>query len=165
MKTKPTQWPTRNDLPLKKRNAVAILLNQQLADLIDLGLQVKQAHWNVKGPQFSSLHALFDEVAGELGTAADDVAERAVELGSLAEGTLQQVSAVTRLPAYPPALLQGRDHLESVAGGIALVAASTRSAIDAVASLGDASSADVLTEVSRSLDKLLWKVEAHLIGG
>lgn len=85
-------WNTHHDQPEHRRIAVAALLNRQLADLIDLGIQARQAHWNVKGPQFTSLHALFEELADELGELADVVAERAVMLGGVAQGTLQTVA-------------------------------------------------------------------------
>ncbi|RLS43744.1 MAG: DNA starvation/stationary phase protection protein Dps, partial [Planctomycetota bacterium] len=84
--------PTKNDIPAKKRSALCNLLNQRLSDLLDLGLQAKQAHWNVKGPQFISLHELFDSVASDVSGFVDDVAERITALGGTAEGTLQVVS-------------------------------------------------------------------------
>jgi hypothetical protein len=71
---------TRNDLREKTRGVMTDLLNQQLCDALDLGLQAKQAHWNVKGPNFIGLHELFDKVAEELEGFTDDIAERAVAL-------------------------------------------------------------------------------------
>src|SRR5712672_4062145 len=99
MKTKLHE--TRNDLQAKTRHAMIKVLNQQLADVIDLGLQTKQAHWNVKGPHFIGLHELFDKAAEELEEFTDDIAERAVELGGVAQGTIQTVSDDSRLAAYP----------------------------------------------------------------
>src|SRR5436189_3098007 len=55
-------YPTKNDLPEAARREAIGLLNQRLADCIDLQTQCKQAHWNVKGPTFIALHKLFDEV-------------------------------------------------------------------------------------------------------
>ena len=75
---------TKNDLREKTRRAMIDLLNQELADVLDLGLQAKQAHWNVKGPHFIGLHELFDKVAEELEELTDDMAERAVEVGGVA---------------------------------------------------------------------------------
>src|SRR6266700_5325946 len=92
---------TKNDLREKTRRAMVELLNQHLADVLDLGLQAKQAHWNVKGPDFIGLHELFDKVAEQLEEFTDDIAERAVELGGTALGTVQIVSKQSRLPAYP----------------------------------------------------------------
>src|SRR5687767_15754400 len=99
MKTK--LYDTKNDLPEKTRRNSVELLNQHLADALDLGLQAKQAHWNVKGPNFIALHELFDKVAEELKGFSDDIAERAVQLGGVALGTVQVVSKNTRLSAYP----------------------------------------------------------------
>src|SRR5213592_4670897 len=83
---------TKNDLREKTRRAMIDLLNQELADVLDLGLQAKQAHWNVKGPHFIGLHELFDKVAEELEEFTDSIAERAVELGG------GNVSKLKKLP-------------------------------------------------------------------
>src|SRR4029078_918960 len=92
---------TKNDLPQDRRRELANLLNQRLADMIDLHLQAKQAHWNVKGPSFIALHELFDDVAEETDGHADTVAERVTALGGEAEGSLQVVSKQSKLAAYP----------------------------------------------------------------
>src|SRR5712691_12177910 len=106
MKTK--LHPTQNDLREKTRRAAIELLNQQLADGLDLGLQAKQAHWNVKGPNFIALHELFDAVVDELFEHADDLAERAVELGGTAFGTARTAAKTSRLPEYPLDIDSGR---------------------------------------------------------
>ena len=162
---KTTLYPTKNDLPAGVRQAMIELLNQQLADVLDLGWQAKQAHWNVKGPQFFSLHALFDEVAGELDEFSDEIAERSVQLGGLAMGTLQAVVNSSRLPAYPLNASTGKDHLAALLSGVATLAASTRTAIDIAAEAKDADTADLFTGISRGLDKMLWKIEAHTQAG
>lgn len=155
-------WNTHHDQPEPRRVAIAALLNRQLADLIDLGLQARQAHWNVKGPQFTALHRLFEELAEELTEFTDVVAERAVMLGGVAQGTLQIAARDTRLPPYPLDALGGSEHLWALSGALAQVAQSTRAAIDTANAAGDAGSADVLTQLSRGLDTLLWKVEANI---
>jgi starvation-inducible DNA-binding protein len=152
---------TQNDLREKTRRAMIDLLNQQLADVLDLGLQAKQAHWNVKGPNFIGLHELFDKVAEELEEFTDDIAERAVELGGEARGTIQVVSKDSRLAAYPLDLASGKGHVAALSGALAKFGASTRAAIDTAARAGDADTADLFTGISRGLDKLLWMVEAH----
>src|SRR4030095_7579652 len=88
---------TKNDLRAKTRRAMIDLLNQELADVLDLALQAKQDHWNVKGPHFIGLHALCDKVAEELEEFTDDMAERAVEPGGVALGTIQIISKKSRL--------------------------------------------------------------------
>jgi starvation-inducible DNA-binding protein len=152
---------TRNDLHEKARRAMIELLNQQLADVLDLGLQVKQAHWNVKGPHFIGLHELFDKVAEELEEFTDDIAERAVQLGGVALGTIQVVSKQSRLTAYPLDLSAGQKHVVALASALAKFGTTTRSAIDIAADAGDADTADLFTEISRGMDKWLWFVEAH----
>ncbi|MBC8009409.1 MAG: DNA starvation/stationary phase protection protein Dps, partial [Burkholderiales bacterium] len=135
---RPLLWNTHHDQPEARRVALIALLNRQLADVIDLGLQAKQAHWNVKGPQFAALHALFDEVAEELDGFADELAERAVVLGGVARGTLQTLSRESRLPAYPADALAGGEHLWALAAALARVAKTAREAIRAADKTGDA---------------------------
>ena len=154
-------YVTKNNLPAPLREKMIQLLNQHLADIIDLGLQAKQAHWNVKGPNFIGLHELFDRVAGEVEDFADSIAERAVELGGVAKGTLQIVGKVSRLPAYRVDLATGNAHVDALSSALAAFGASARAAIDTAAQEGDADSADLFTEVSRGIDKLTWLVEAH----
>src|SRR2546427_3241006 len=160
MKTK--LIPTQNPLSEPIRRTMIDLLNQQLADVIDLGLQAKQAHWNVKGPHFIGLHELFDKVAEELEEFTDDMAERAVELGGVALGTIQIVSKKSGLFAYPLNLMSGQKHVAALSGALAKFGTTTRAAIDTAAKAGDADTADLFTEVSRGVDKLLWMVEAHV---
>jgi starvation-inducible DNA-binding protein len=154
-------WQTLNDLPERVRAEAIALLNQQLADALDLHLQAKQAHWNVKGPNFIALHELFDEVEEELEEHADDLAERAVALGGTAYGTARTAAKRSRLAEYPLEISGGKEHVAALAAALAAFGKSARAAIDAAAALGDADTADLFTEVSRGVDKLLWKVEAH----
>jgi starvation-inducible DNA-binding protein len=156
--------PTRNDLPAKTRSTMVALLNARLADLSDLQSQVKQAHWNVKGPSFIALHELFDEVAEDLGNHIDDVAERAVQLGGIALGTVRAAAEGSTLPEFPLKATAQEDHLKAVADRLAQVCKSIRKAIDAAADSDDAGTADLFTDVSRALDKHLWFVESHLEG-
>lgn len=152
---------TKNDLPEKTRRKMIDLLNQHLADALDLHLQAKQAHWNVKGPTFIALHELFDKVEEEVEEFADDIAERAVALGGVALGTARVAAKHSRLPEYPLDISEGREHVQALATALAAFGKSARAAIDTAAKAGDADTADLFTEVSRGTDKLLWFVEAH----
>ncbi len=158
MKTKPHQ--TTNDLREKTRGAMVAPLNQQLADVLDLGLQARQAHWNVKGPQFIALHELFDKIAEELEEFSNDIAERAVALGGIAFGTVQYVARNSRLSAYPPGITSGFEHVSALADALAGFGKTTRAAMNAATRAGDAGTADLFTGVSPGVDKLLWFVEA-----
>lgn len=157
-------FKTRHDLNQKVRGHVVALVNQQLADTFDLLSQVKQAHWNVKGPNFIALHELFDSFAGHLTSAVDDIAERATALGGVALGTARLAAKHSRLPEYPLEAVNGEAHLNALAERFAALAASTRSAIDQAAKLDDADTADLFTGISRQLDKDLWFIESHLQG-
>jgi starvation-inducible DNA-binding protein len=157
-----TMHNTRIDLSLKTRARVVDLLNARLADTLDLQMQAKQAHWNVKGPNFIGLHELFDKLAEELEGNVDDIAERIVALGGIAHGTVQAVAAQSRLDPYPPDIADGRAHLDALAAAYAKVAKSVRKAIDEADKAKDADTADLFTGVSRGLDKNLWLLEAHL---
>jgi starvation-inducible DNA-binding protein len=155
-------FPTRNDLSESTRLEVVALLNASLADAIDLTLQTKQAHWNVKGPQFLQLHELFDKTYEAATDWVDLLAERAVQLGGVAEGTLRAVGKRTRLSEYPVDLAEGRAHLEKLSDSVAAFARSVREAIRTADRAGDDGTADLFTEISRGADERLWFLESHL---
>ena len=158
----PVLFSTRNSLQLEARAQAVPLLNQRLADAIDLEAQCRQAHWNVKGANFMALHDLFAEVHAAVDAYIDVIAERVVQLGGVAEGTVGIVAKRTTMPDYSLALSSGADHVAAVADGLAAFGRSTRVATEEMNALEDAGSADILTEISRGIDKWLWHVEAHL---
>jgi starvation-inducible DNA-binding protein len=155
-------FETKNDLSPAIRSKTIELLNARLADAIDLMMQVKQAHWNVKGPNFIALHELFDKVHGDVGDYVDDLAERAVQLGGVAEGTVRISSKRSVLREYPNSAVDGRSHVDAVSSVLAAFGKSVRMAIDQANELRDFDTADLFTEISRGVDKSLWFVEAHL---
>jgi starvation-inducible DNA-binding protein len=143
-------YETENDIPKAARSELNALINQRLADVIDLQMQLKQAHWNIKGPHFIGLHELFDKIA-----------ERAVQLGGIAQGTVRVAAARSRLEEYPLTIADGSAHVEAVAKALSTFGRETRVSIDEASALDDADTADLFTEVSRGIDKWLWFVEAH----
>jgi starvation-inducible DNA-binding protein len=153
---------TKNDLSGSLRAKVVELLNARLADAIDLQTQSKQAHWNVKGPNFIALHELFDKINEEVEDYVDEIAERAVQLGGVAEGTARMVANRSSLSEYPAKTVDGRSHAEALSSALAAFGKSVRKAINDANDLGDLDTADLFTEVSRGIDKWLWFVEAHL---
>ncbi len=157
-------FPTKNDLPEATRARVADLLNKRLADCIDLQTQCKQAHWNVKGPTFIALHKLFDDINEDVEAYVDLLAERVVQLGGTAEGTARMVAQRTTLDEYPQTLASGEGHVDALSSALAAFGSGTRKAIDQVDQLEDADTVDILTEISRGIDKWLWFVEAHQQG-
>jgi starvation-inducible DNA-binding protein len=157
-------FPTKNDLPEATRSRIADLLNQRLADCIDLQTQCKQAHWNVKGQSFIGLHKLFDDVNEDVEGYVDLLAERVVQLGGVAQGTARSVAARSTLSDYPAGATSGEEHVDALSSALATFGAGTRKAIQQVDELKDDDTADILTEISRAVDKWLWFVEAHLQG-
>ena len=152
---------TQNDFAENIRRMANDLLNQHLADAIDLRLQAKQGHWNVKGPNFIALHELFDEVEEEIAEFVDEIAERVVQLDGVALGTAKVVAQQSRLSEYPLEIISGREHIQVFSGALAKFGKSVRAAIGLAVECNDADTADLFTQVSRGIDKLLWKVEAH----
>ena len=155
-------YKTKNDLPQQARAQLVELCNARLADAIDLQTQCKQAHWNVKGPHFIALHELFDEVNEDVEDYIDLLAERAVQLGGIADGTARSVAKRSALPEYAPKGPTGLDHVEALAAALAAFGKLARTAIDRSNELNDADTTDIFTEISRGTDKWLWFVEAHL---
>ena len=155
---------TNNDL---KSNAKAVsmeILQARLADSIDLGLVTKQAHWNLKGPQFIGVHLMLDKFRAEQDEWSDMMAERITMLGGTARGTVQEVANGTALKPYPTDIYAIADHIAALIERYAACANAVRKNIEDTDEAGDMDTADLLTEVSRGLDKQLWFLEAHTPG-
>jgi starvation-inducible DNA-binding protein len=157
----PTMQPTRNTLSENIRSQSVELLNKHLAAAIDLHAQVKQAHWNVRGPGFIAVHELFDRIATEIDGYSDLIAERAGALGGTAHGSVQVAAESSFLVPYPLGIADESQHIFAVSGTLAAFGQSAREAIDLAAGLGDANTADLFTEISRGIDQQLWLVESH----
>jgi starvation-inducible DNA-binding protein len=140
------------------------LLNQLLANTIDFKLSAKQAHWNVRGGSFIALHELFDKVSAAADQYADMLAERAVQLGGSAQGTLETVSEQSILPGYPVDIHEAYDHVRVLGTHIGLLAEAHRQAIHTATEARDPVTADILTEIARELDKFHWFIRSHLVG-
>lgn len=155
-------FKTKNDLSETIRGKAIELLNARLADAIDLETQTKQAHWNVKGPDFIALHELFDKVNEDVEDYVDELAERVVQLGGVAEGTARMAAKRSSLSEYPANVVDGRSHVEALSSALAAFGKAARKAIDQADEVGDKDTSDIFTEISRGIDKWLWFVEAHL---
>ena len=154
-------YETENDIAKSRRVELNSLMNQRLADAVDLQMQMKQAHWSVKGPHFIGLHELFDKVNEAVASYVDLIAERVVQLGGIAEGTVRAAAQRSRLAEYPLDIADGAAHVEAVARALSTFGREARNTIDLADELEDADTADLFTEVSRGIDKWLWFVEAH----
>ncbi|OWK43953.1 DNA starvation/stationary phase protection protein Dps [Fimbriiglobus ruber] len=155
-------FPTRNDLSAEVRAKSVDLLNQFLADYIDLYTQIKHAHWNIKGPHFIMLHELFDDLAEEVEEGIDTVAERATALGGVAKGTARLASAASKLPEFPIDTHTDLAVVDVLVARFAHAAKFARAAIEEADKFGDKGTSDLFTGLSRELDKSLWFLESHL---
>ncbi len=153
---------TLNSIPKKAKPVVIDILNARLADGIDLALAIKQAHWNIKGPDFIGIHLLLDTFRDDIDEHVDTVAERAVQLGGTALGTVQAVEKTSSLKPYPKDIYKTHDHLKALIEHFGAAAKHVRKAIDDTSDAGDKDSADIFTAYSRFLDKSLWFLEAHI---
>jgi starvation-inducible DNA-binding protein len=154
----------RSPTPLSEssRAALAGSLNQRLADGLDLHGQIKVAHWNIKGPQFAALHPLFETFAVSLANHNDSIAERAVTLGALAQGTARHVAKTSRLSDYPQDTTRDLDHVKLLADRIESYLERLRETRDLGEKEDDADSVDLLTGVIREFEKHAWFLRATL---
>jgi len=157
-------FKTSIDIPEKNRQAVIALLNIQLANTFDLFSQTKQAHWNVKGPNFYQLHELYDELAESLLAHIDSIAERANALGGFVKGTARMAAGASELEDYAQDAVLDTANIEALAKVYAKAAESTRKAADEAEKQEDMVTNDLLIGVAHDLDKYLWFLEAHLQG-
>jgi starvation-inducible DNA-binding protein len=155
-----TMHPTLIGLPDRTRIEMIELLNSRLAETIDLDLHARHARWNVRGPQFIALYDLFGRLHRDLEHYGDLLAERVVQLGGMAHGTVRAIQQNSSLPVYPAAI-EGSEHVLFIAAALAVYATVMRRSIALPTESGDPVTADIMTEVSRGIDKWLWLVDAN----
>jgi starvation-inducible DNA-binding protein len=149
-------------LPDDAKKTLVDTLNVALATTNDLHSQVKQAHWNIKGPQFFARHELFDTMAGRLRGFADSIAERATTMGGYAEGTSRLTAEASRLPEYDLRAVDGKHHIRVLVDRFSEYTKFVRSAIQEAADSGDPATEDLYTEVLRGTELDMWFLESHL---
>ena len=137
------------------------LLNANLANLIDLSMDSKQCHWNLQGTGFIGVHQLLDDTYERLTEAYDTVAERIVILGGKANGISKCVVEDSILETYPTDITAVDEHVRELTNRYKTIAASLREGIDVASDAGDEDTADLLTEVSRIVDKDAWFIGAN----
>ncbi|WP_419728651.1 DNA starvation/stationary phase protection protein Dps [Lichenicola sp.] len=162
MAKQPRLHPTRTKLDSNARSVAIDVLNKRLADGLDLALITKQAHWNLKGPQFIGVHMMLDGFRDEQDDLTDKMAERITALGGTAFGTTQDITRDSQLEPYPTDIYKIADHLAALIDRFSVYGNAVRQNIDETDEAGDPDTADLLTEVSRAIDKQLWFLEAHV---
>ena len=149
-------------LPEDLRRRIIESLNENLADGLDLHSQVKVAHWNVRGPQFPSLHPLFETFAVSLAEHNDAVAERAVTLGGRAYGTARHVAVASRLPDYDQDVTRDMEHVKLLAARIEAYLEGLRKTRSLADDGGDTDTVDLLTGIITEFEKHGWFLRASL---
>ena len=149
-------------LPEEQQAKLIELLNRRLADAIDLQLQSRQAYWNVKGPHFMALRDLFDKVSHGVEEYANQIAEHIVQLGGIAEGTVQAAARRSSLEEYWLSTADRQGHIHAISAELTDFGKHVRYASEQATLLQDPDTADIFTEIARGIDKWLWFVEAHL---
>lgn len=143
-----------------KNTATIKTLNELLAAFLDLALATKQAHWTLKGPSFIAVHEMLDTFNGGLLAHADEIAERAAQLGGVPLGTAQSIVKATALKAYPLNLTAAADHVAQLLARYGALAGTLGKIINGNAA--DAGTIDILTGAANDLEKYAWFLRSHL---
>jgi len=157
-----TRFTNHVSLPENAKTALVDTLNAALATTLDLHSQVKQAHWNIKGPQFFARHELFDTMAVRLRDFADVIAERATTLGGYANGTSRLSAERSKLPEYDLRAVDGKHHIKVLVDRFSDYTAFIRTAIRDAADNNDPATEDLFTEILRGTELDMWFLESHL---
>jgi starvation-inducible DNA-binding protein len=159
---KRAMYTSPSHLPEDARTKIAATLNARLADGLDLHSQIKVAHWNIKGPQFASLHPLFEAFAVSLAAHNDTLAERAVTLGARAYGTARHVAKTSKIPDYPQETTRDMEHVSLLAQRIETYLDGARESRGIAETLGDTDTVDLLTQLITEFEKHAWFLRASL---
>lgn len=150
----------RNILDSDTNDQVASLLQHNLVNLIDLALLMKQAHWNVFGPNFRSIHMHLDEIIATTRDASDEVAERIAALGVAADGRSTTIAEKSELKGYPRDFVNVQETIAQVADAMKTTIEHLRMAIEKLGDL-DPVSEDMLIAIAGPMEKHLWMMQAQ----
>ena len=148
-------------LSLEQREEIASHLSRLLADSYTLYLKTHNYHWNVTGPQFNTLHAMFEEQYTELATAVDEVAERIRALGIPAPGSYSDFAQLTAVDEAGGGE-DAAEMLRQLVIGQETVARTARDAFPSADSANDQPTADLLTQRMQIHEKNAWMLRSML---
>jgi starvation-inducible DNA-binding protein len=149
-------------LAIDQRLAAAGILQEILTDTIDLGLQAKQLHWNLRGPMFHDVHVLLDELAAAAGEASDTLAERCLALGVAADGRIATLAGSSQLDPAPEGRISDRDAVDIAVARLHTLSEVGRSRLGQLGQT-DPVSQDMVIQILGRMEKLLWMFESSRI--
>ncbi len=162
MKTPLRNAPINFHCPHRFRERMAKVLAQQLADAIDLQIQLTHAQWNIRGPQFLALHLFFDQLASVAGETVGEIARRLGELGERSPHVLQVAVTQSRLPVYPSRDGSDELHIAVAARVLESFSASAGEAARKAFDLQDFGSTGILARAGQTTDKLHGMILLYL---
>ncbi len=158
-------YANRVALSPEVKEQVVEVMQERLAEALDMYSQAKFAHWNVKGDNFYQLHLVFDSVAETIFPQIDQIAERLTQLGGVANGTVRQAAAGSKIPEYNVELINGMHHVSALADALGHYCASLREASDKIDEIGDEPTSDFFKQLVVEAEEQLYFLESHLEAG
>ncbi|MBO1334363.1 DNA starvation/stationary phase protection protein [Streptomyces sp. VRA16 Mangrove soil] len=144
----------------QERDATGVLLQNTLVDLLDLSLVAKQAHWNIYGPRFRTIHLQLDEVVTTARDYADQVAERAAAVGISPDGRATTVAEHSGLPTFVSGWINDEKVVEALVQVFSTLIGRMRTRIDE-AGRTDAVTQDLFISLTAALEKQSWMFQAE----
>ncbi|WP_054814261.1 Dps family protein [Nocardia arizonensis] len=155
--------PITSTLDPEQQRVAGEALQATVVDLIDLTLIAKQAHWNVVGRNFRSVHLALDELVVVARDFTDDAAERATAIGVSPDGRAQTVAKESGAVGFGAGWQQDTHVIESIVGNLAAVVTRLRERIEATEK-ADPVTQDLFIEIAARLEQLHWMWQAQLAG-
>ncbi|MFF3846070.1 Dps family protein [Streptomyces sp. NPDC002328] len=150
----------KSPLPEPARQVTFDALQSTLVDLLGLSLIGKQAHWNIVGPRFRSIHLQLDEVVSTARTFSDTVAERAAALGLPPDGRPETIASAFTLPAPKDGWVRDEDVVQVISETLGAAIGRLRERIEATEK-ADPVTQDLLIAITADLEKQRWMFEAE----
>jgi starvation-inducible DNA-binding protein len=160
-KTVQKKHPITSALADQDREITCKALEATLLDLIDLHLVAKQAHWNVIGRFFRSVHLQLDELVDTARGFADDVAERTAALGMPPDGRAATVAESSGMPKFEGGWRTDHEVVDAMVAALDKLIHRMRARIDETDKT-DLVTQDLLIEISKKLEEAHWMWQAQL---
>jgi len=141
---------------------VAGLLNKLLADEHVLYVKIRNAHWNVEGPDFHAQHVFFESIYGEIEQLIDDIAERIRSIGHYAVGTLKEFLALSQLTEMKYTKNDSQGFIKELLNDFESLIISIRKDVKVVEKHEDAATEDFLVSILEKHEKTAWMLRSHL---